>query len=297
MRKNKIIIKCAYCNCEIERCSSQVKKKNFCNINCKANWQREYNIVSEETKRKISKSVTRENNPNYGNKWTEIQRTKASIIHKKWQKDPNNRWISGTANRGKKFSPETCNNISEGHKGDKNWIYGKHHSEETIRKIGKASAKKFTPEFKAYMRQINEENGFWVPLSQKSDWKIYFQKADWIERMFDRMSTDETKLFKQVGIFSSKNTHGVVRDHMYSRHSGFEAKVFPELLRHPVNCAIILQHDNITKKSTRYIDKDSQTRGQLFEKIKSFIGNWQEQDLCIQLINEYNQGRRWARNV
>ena len=47
--------------------------------------------------------------------------------------------------------------------------------------------------------------------------------------MFDIITdSNQQKLLKEFGIFNSySNTKGVVRDHMYSRLSGFKNGVFP----------------------------------------------------------------------
>ena len=75
----------------------------------------------------------------------------------------------------------------------------------------------------------------------------------------------------------------------------FNNDVFPELLRHPCNCEIILHSDNIAKKWRRYIDKDNISLNNLFEKIKCFKGNWKEQKICLKLIEEYTNGKRYKR--
>ena len=83
-----------------------------------------------------------------------------------------------------------------------------------------------------------EQRGHWIPKDKKSDVQIYYQEANWIAGMFDLIE-DEIQLseLKQLGVFNAyTNTKGVVRDHMYSRHSGFINGVFPEIMRHPCNC-------------------------------------------------------------
>ena len=116
--------------------------------------------------------------------------------------------------------------------------------------------------------------------------------------MFDIIDdVNQQKLLKDFGIFNAySNTKGVVRDHKYSRMSGFKNKVFPQILRHPCNCQIILHSQNISKKQCRYIDDDSQTLEQLFTKILSYDKIWIEQDICKKLINDYKNGKRWTRD-
>lgn len=85
-----------------------------------------------------------------------------------------------------------------------------------------------------------------------------------------------------------KNIGGVVRDHIYSRMSGFKNKVFPEILRHPCNCQILLHSDNIKKQ-------DGITLNELFNKIKKYKGTWKEHKLCLTLIKRFENGETWKR--
>ncbi len=158
--------------------------------------------------------------------------------------------------------------------------------------VGKKSKEKFTPEYKLKQRKIMEERGIWIPLSQKSDWKIYTKEANWIARMWD-IIPNGLNLIDEFGVFSRKNTKGIVRDHIYSRKSGFQNGVFPVLLRHPVNCNIITHADNVKKKTSRYIDKDGHSLYELFDKIRNYDLHWIEQNLCLSKIEEYENGKRW----
>ncbi len=200
--------------------------------------------------------------------------------------NPEIRYKCGNANRGKIFSTKRKQNMSKGKKGIG---LGRKATKETKIKIGIASKAKFTSKFKNKFRKTMENNGHWIPLKQKRDNELYFKQADWIERMFDKINLSEKKLLKQYGIFNAKtNTIGVVRDHKYSRKSGFENKIPPELLRHPCNCEIILHKHNVSKKSNRYRDADSLSLSELFNDIKKYKREWIEQDLCLKLIKEYN---------
>lgn len=130
----------------------------------------------------------------------------------------------------------------------------------------------------------------WIPLDQKTPYQIYSKEANWIERMFDYSSKKELSLLKEFGVFNSKNnSKGVVRDHKYSRYSGFKNKINPILLRHPENCEIILNKNNISKakKNHRYEDGDSITLEQLFLDIINFKKEWKEQEICLNLIKEF----------
>ena len=66
----------------------------------------------------------------------------------------------------------------------------------------------------------------------------------------------------------SANPNGVSRDHMISVSDGFKHGIDPDLLRHPANCALILQRENSRKKSTSTITLDQlKERIALFERM------------------------------
>jgi len=91
-------------------------------------------------------------------------------------------------------------------------------------------------------------------------------------------------------VFNSyTNISGVVRDHIYSRDAGFKNGVFPEILRHPCNCQIMLHKDNTIKGKQCGITLDN-----LFTKILNFDKIWYEQSICIEYIVNYKQGKRWV---
>jgi hypothetical protein len=116
--------------------------------------------------------------------------------------------------------------------------------------------------------------------------------------MFNLVYPIYGKIITEHGIFhSTKNSKGVVRDHAYSRRSGFDNSVFPEILRHPENCQIILHRDNVVKQQCKSVDSDSISIEELFDKIQKTQYNWIEQEKCIRLIREYNNGARWERKT
>ena len=140
-----------------------------------------------------------------------------------------------------------------------------------------------------------EDAGHWFPLDQKSDYQIYYKEADWIKKMWDIV---DSTLIKSIGIFNAfKNTKGAVRDHKLGRKSGFNLKVFPELLRHPSNCQIISRIDNTKKQfvNCENLRDSTITLAELFQAIIEFNGKWLEQERCLQLINDYKRGMRWKR--
>lgn len=139
-------------------------------------------------------------------------------------------------------------------------------------------------------RKHFEEIGLWLPNEIKSDYKIYYDLANWKQQMFNFIDDPQQLiLLKEHGIFNPyTNTNGIVRDHIYSRAAGFENKVFPEILRHPCNCELILHRDNTIKRK-----QCGMTLDELFTKILKFDKIWIEQSICIEQILNYKQGKRW----
>ena len=79
-------------------------------------------------------------NPNFGNKWTDEQRKKASIEKKEYFKTHDN-YIKGKTFEeafGEKKANEIKSKLSEAFSkrtGEKNSFYGKHHTKETRQKL------------------------------------------------------------------------------------------------------------------------------------------------------------------
>ena len=88
-----------------------------------------------------------------------------------------------------------------------------------------------------------------------------------------------------------------VRDHKFSRKNGLFFGVFPEILRHPCNCQILTHRNNVSKSrtDTGFGIDNSITLEMLFQNIRTFTGDWQEQNLCLDLIAKYERGERWNR--
>jgi hypothetical protein len=279
MSKN-LKFKCPVCNKYFNRYASQAKgkfvccSKKCCAINMKS-------------------CMVGEQNPNFNKRWSKKQKNKQSKLMKSKITDEL-RYKYGTANRGKKFSPER---IKACHAHRSSESYSRPHSDISKKIIGEKSKSKWTEEYKIKYRQKMESCGYWIPLSEKSDFEIYYQEANWIERMFDLITDKkQIKLLQKYGVFHNiNNTSGVVRDHMLSRRTGFELGIFPEILRHPANCQILTAKENISKKKTRYIDADHLTPDQLFDKIRNYTEHWQEQELCLSLINKYQSGQKHER--
>jgi len=171
---------------------------------------------------------------------------------------------------------------------------GVKHTSETKKIIGLKSSAKFTEEYKKEQRKKFEALGIWVPLNEVEPYKLYCRKSNWNKRMFEYLSSKELILLKEKGLFSSTNTKGVVRDHMYSRYSGFKNNIPPILVRHPVNCHLITHADNLSKakKKHRYKDGDSITLEQLFKRILKFKLDWHEQKECLLTMKNYKENTK-----
>ena len=105
--------------------------------------KKRYTKMSEDERKFLSKKMTGKNNPNYGNKWSNEQRKRASLIQKKKVEE-------GTCSflklHGKTFEElygkekacemkEKLSKYASSRTGEKNAFFGKHHNEETKRKI------------------------------------------------------------------------------------------------------------------------------------------------------------------
>lgn len=296
MNKSKHInVKCNFCNSNIVKYKSVAKLStlHFCNKQCKNRYQIGRTFWTEKTKKKYGEAHKGKNNPNYNNKWTDEQKLKQSLLVKNRMQDCNVRYAVGSANRGKKF--DKCR-IDKMHKNRLKESYSRPHTEKSKLLIGVKSKEKFTKEYKKKQRKLREEKGYWIPLDKKTDYEIYSKESNWIERMFDRATDEEIILLENNGVFNCRtNTFGCVRDHKYSRKSGFSNGVFPELLRHPCNCRIILHKENVSTSRNKNKIDDIISLDILFDLVYSYNGVWKEQDVCLVLINNYKKGKRWIR--
>ena len=231
------------------------------------------------------------NNPNSGNVWNQEQRKHQSdIMFRRFAKNPELRWKFGATNRGKKFSPERI--AKTHHPGRTPESYHRPSpSAERRKQISEQSAAKFKdPEYIKRVRKTNESNGNWISDLDKIDVDVYRKLAGWIERMWDRVEDPEGKL-KKFGIKHYKNNpSGVVRDHNFSILDGFDLGIFPEILRHPVNCQILTHRENVKKRRKSWLTLD-----QLFDKIVNYDNEWSEHNEVLKLITEYKMGKRWQR--
>jgi hypothetical protein len=292
----KLKVKCSFCNKELEIYPSQKRyKTHFCDVNCKANFQKNKQL-SEETKSKISKKTSGKNNGMFGKNHstqTKEQISKSSI--EKYKSNPDLKFICGNSRLSKEDRKKAGriwrSNI------DYSKFIGKKLSKETKEKIGKKSKEKFTTEYLIKQRKKFEGLGLWISLEEKDDYLFYKDLSNWNDKIFDRISDkNQINLLNEHRVFNVyNNKKGVVRDHMYSRWSGFNEKVFPEILRHPANCEILLHADNLRKKRGWVTDKDSIILEDLFKRIKTYSKEWKEQDLCLLLIEKYKLGERYIK--
>lgn len=283
----KIKYKCDFCSTEILRYASTAKRR-YCNKICKSEYQK--TITGDKNPLTGRKGLFGTDNPNYGNKWSHDQKQVASDRSKTWHKNDDGSWLE--KNRNRTWTDEGKDSLAAAVSARMMGV-SRPHSTTSKLKIGLKSSEKFTPEYNQKVRALMEERGYWLPLNEKDPWELYRVSADWNERMFDLASDNECVLIEQYGIFhSTKNSKGVVRDHMYGRRYGFKEGVFPELLRHPANCQIILHADNIRKSKT---NECSISLIELFDRIINYNNEWHEQMLCIELINLYKSGKRYSR--
>jgi hypothetical protein len=270
---------CLECKKDYSVKPSRQEKSKFCSYACKGIFQ--------------SKNLKGVNNPNFGNNWSlEKKKNQSNIIKSKVDKIY--RFKSGSANRGKKFSKERIERM-HGHRNIES--YSRPHTIETKKKIGQKSKEKFTESYKRNYRQKMENLRLWIPLEEKTDYEIYFKESSWAKSMFSELYHEYKDLIESYGVFDAfKNTKGVVRDHAFSRKSGFDLGVFPEIIRHIENCQIILHSDNVKKNVSKNITSDSLTLEELPDKIQNTkYTEWEEQDICLKKIEDYKNGKRWKR--
>lgn len=82
--------------------------------------------------------------------------------------------------------------------------------------------------------------------------KSYRLKSSFRFNLADYPEEFDFDLVKEHGWYKARNRggdgkSGVSRDHIYSVMEGYKNSVDPKLLRHPANCRLILQVDNVKK--------------------------------------------------
>jgi hypothetical protein len=277
-------VNCSNCGKEIEKSPCFVKRsKNlYCNHECRISHMGEI--------------LKGENNPNFGKKWNPERKRKQSEIIKS-KVDDEYRSNASKGMRGKKVSEE----VKEKRKKTRLEKYGKYNpgfkmSEDTKKIIGEKSKEKFTTEFKKKQYDKMVEMGYWFKKEDLDPYYFYRELSNWKCNVLDYNMQDIEKVNK-IGFYNGKtNKKGLVRDHKFSRKSGFEMLVFPEIIRHPINCEFISHGENIRKKQSKEINDDSIDLDQLFNMIELFDSAYPEQIICLDKIKEYRSGKRYDPN-
>lgn len=280
-RKRKleyVILTCNSCGKTFEREAYREKRKNFCNKLCRS--KKNIILICSLCGKKFERMVVADFNASERNVFC-------------GRKCLGSFWGSKNLEKPK----------SEFHKENiRSAKIGSHYNEDHRKNIGKGSAKRYEdPVYRERIRKRMIELGIHKDPSLLSEYQRYYERANWIERMYDRI-TDTVQLakLKTLGVFNtqkiSKNTSGVVRDHIYSRRAGFDNRVPPEILRHPSNCQLLTHGENMRKSKTnivgRYYDNCDISLEELFSRIENFDQEWKEQERCLQLIEEYKNGKR-----
>lgn len=275
----KVILICA-CGNTFERYPSQVNGdgKYFCSRACA---YKNMPPCSDQRKLNLSIVMSGDGNPAYGgHQWNNDRKKHHSKMMKKAMKDPIRRMSAGNANRDKKFTLERRANMAAAHVG----ITGHSPSKRRRREIGKeASIRWQDPVYKRNIiekgTRTKELQGKIVPRSKLPEWKFYWREANWISG------------FKYT---NKKNLRekGLCRDHIVGRKQGFDLRIYPEIIRHPANCKIILWADN-TKKARRTPDETQVPL--LFERILTYSGNYPEHHHAVDLVKKYISGERWVK--
>lgn len=284
----KLKYKCDYCSSDMWS-YNVTAKRHFCNKTCKSEYQK--TLTGDKNPLTGRPGKFGKDNPNYGNKWTPVQKEVASNRSKDWHQNDDGTWLE--KNRNRVWTDEGKASLSQAMSLRMTGV-SRPHTEERKALIGIKSAEKFTQAYNVKVRRTMEERGYWRPIDEIPEYELYFKKSDWCESMFNRASGDELKLLNEYKVFNNKtNRAGVVRDHKYGRSAGFANKVFPELLQHPCNCQIILHCDNTKKSRTKNSNDCVITLEQLFYDIKNYKGDWKYQQVCCDLIDKFNAGKRY----
>jgi hypothetical protein len=293
---------CLYENCNeniVIIVGSKKPTRKFCSMNCKNLYfkgkklEEIYDLEKAEIiRKKISSTVKGINNPNYGNTWTLGQKEKQSILIKN-KVDEEYRLNCSKGMKGKSVSKETKEKKrkTEAFKKQNGYVRPSM-TNKTREKIGKSSSERFKNlSFLEKIRKSREDKGNWLKLKDKDEYKFYSQLSNWKYSMFDFKIKNIESLSK-IGLFNSKtNSYGLVRDHIYSRMDGFKNLVFPEILRHPINCQLITHGQNISKGCKSEISLE-----ELFINIENDDNNYPDQNICLELIQKYRNGERYNKN-
>ena len=277
--KSKFIVKCVVCGKENNYTSNYFITLDLATYRCK------------------QCKLKGEGNPNYNKRWSDEKKEIQSKLVKS-KVDDEYRINCSKGMKGKLVK----DNTKEKRKKTLMLKYGKigtftnkTHTNEAKKIIGKKSKEKFTKEYNKNIRSIFENNNTWIKLNELDDYILYRKLSNWIGNVLNENTVGIEKL--KNGEFYNKNNrnkNSLVRDHMLGRKNGFNLGVFPEIIRHPANCQIISHSDNIKKSKT---DNDSVINlDELFDRIKNWKLVYDENDVCISLINDYKMGFRYKKD-
>jgi hypothetical protein len=281
-----ILVNCSNPSCkkEIEKSPCHLKrtKNSFCGNECRIEFMKGRGMGKD--------------NPNYGKKWGKERKEKQSEIIKS-RIDDEYRKNCSKGMKGRSVSEETKKKRKETLLERYGSLSNTHSfSDESKKIIGEKSRQKFTEEFKAKFYQTMVERGIWTAKEDLDPYKFYREISNWNCNVL-RFGIIGGEKIKDFGFYNGKtNKNGLVRDHRFSRKSGFDLGIFPEILRHPVNCELISHGDNIRKRQSKSINADSISAEDLFVLIKNFEGEYQEHDLCLEKIKDYEGGKRYERS-
>jgi hypothetical protein len=236
------------------------------------------------------KNARGKNNPNFGKKWTDEQRTAASLLKKQqFAKNDEYRHKVGASNRGVKFSEDRIKAMHQHRNADS---YRRYPSAEVRKVIGQKSKEKWTDEYRVTHRQTMETLGYWVPLEDRDPYDIYYKDANWQSSMIKYFDDVAKKKLNEFGIFGKKNSRGWVRDHIVSRMIGYEFNLPAYIIRHPANLQFIPHSDNVSKgfSERRLTSEEKECLiHKLLEKIKNYNSDWIEQEVCLEYIRNKNE--------
>lgn len=263
-------------------------KQYYCSVKCKcSDSELSKSSWSNKRREKYSEMMKGEKNPNFRNTWTEEQKQEASVLKKKqYENNSEYRYKVGCSNRGIKFTPDRIHAM---HNGRDKSSYQHYPTDEQRMKISEKSKKKWTADYRKKHREKMEQLGYWVSLTDKDPYLVYYKEANWIDSMIEYFTDEEKLNLTLYGIFSKNNTKGYVRDHIVPRKIGYLYNLPPYILRHPANLKFISHGENIKKG---FVDRRltheeiSNNIEVLLTKIANFNKSWKEQEICINFIIE-----------
>ena len=98
-------------------------------------------------------------------------------------------------------------------------------------------------------RKLHEQNR---PQKDLSDYYNYRKECEFSFNLSDFSDEFDFNLIEENGWYSPANSNnpnlfGVSRDHMLSVKYGWENNIDPKIIKHPANCKLVLQSDNVSK--------------------------------------------------